>query len=49
MAVLKYIFAVMRLDPFEHGGVWAVILITLISLLISYAVTRLYKLLPFVK
>ena len=44
MAVLKYIFAVMRFDPFENGGVTAVILIALISLAISYAAVRLYTL-----
>lgn len=48
MAVLKYIFAVMRVNPFEQGGAAAVALIALISLVISYAATRLYTLIPLI-
>ena len=47
MAVLKYIFAVMRINPFEKGGVITVIIIALVSLVISYAAVRLFKLIPF--
>lgn len=46
MAVLKYIFAVTRYDPFKFGGVWSVIVIALVSLMISYGVTRIYSLIP---
>ncbi|WP_303788003.1 acyltransferase [Ruminococcus flavefaciens] len=48
MAVLKYIFAVMKFNPFEHGGTIAVIGICLITLVISYVITRLLKLVPYV-
>lgn len=49
MAVLKYIFAVMKFNPFEHGGTMAVIGICIITLVISYAITRLLKFVPYVK
>ena len=46
MVVLKYIFAVMKFNPFEHGGTIAVIGICLITLVISYVITRLLKFVP---
>lgn len=48
MAVLKYIFAVMRFDPFEHGGTITVIGICIVALVISYLITRALKFIPFV-
>ena len=48
MAVLKYIFAVARFNPFEHGGTITIIGICLVTLAVSYAVTRLLKLIPYV-
>ena len=48
MAVLKYIFAVMKFNPFEHGGTISVIGICLVTLVISYVITRLLKMVPYV-
>ena len=48
MAVLKYIFAVMKFNPFEHGGTIAVIGICIVTLIISYVITRLLKFVPYV-
>lgn len=49
MAVLKFIFAVMKFNPFEHGGTIAVIGICIVTLVISYVITRLLKLVPYAK
>ena len=46
MVVLKYIFAVVKFNPFEHGGTIAVIGICLITLVISYVITKLLKFVP---
>lgn len=46
MAVLKFIFAVMKFNPFDHGGTIAVIGICIITLIISYAITKLLKFVP---
>ena len=48
MAVLKFIYAVMKFNPFEHGGTVAVIGICIVTLVISYAITRLLKFIPYV-
>lgn len=48
MAVLKFIYAVMKFNPFEHGGTIAVIGICIVTLAISYAITRLLKFIPYV-
>ena len=48
MAVLKFIFAVMKFNPFEHGGTIAVIGVCIITLVISYVITRLLKFIPYV-
>ena len=49
MLVYKHIFAVMRTDPFAGGGFLTLMLIMLVTFVISYAVTRLLKFIPFVK
>ncbi|WP_297958409.1 acyltransferase [uncultured Ruminococcus sp.] len=46
MAVLKFIYAVMKFNPFDHGGTLAVIGIFIVTLAVSYAITRLLKLVP---
>ena len=48
MAVLKFIYAVLKFNPFEHGGTLAVIGIFVVTLAVSYAITRLLKLVPYV-
>ena len=48
MAVLKYIFAVAKFNPFEHGGTITVIGICILTLVISYVITKLLKLVPYV-
>ncbi|MBP5578655.1 MAG: acyltransferase [Ruminococcus sp.] len=48
MAVLKYIFAVMKFNPLEHGGTITVIGICIITLVVSYVITRLLKLVPYI-
>ena len=48
MAVLRYIFLVMKFNPFEHGGTIAIIGICLLTLVISYAVTKVLKYVPYV-
>ena len=47
MAVLKFIFAVMKVNPFGHGGVITVIFICIITLVISYVITKLLKFVPY--
>ncbi len=49
MAVLKFIFAVLKFNPFEHGGTITIIGICIITLVISYALTRLLRLVPCIK
>jgi peptidoglycan/LPS O-acetylase OafA/YrhL len=49
MAVLKYIYAVLKFNPFEHGGTIAVIGVCIVTLAVSYVITRLLKLVPCVK
>ncbi len=49
MAVLKFIFAVIKLDPFKHGGTITVILLCIVTLVISYGITKLLKIVPCVK
>ncbi|MBO4492769.1 MAG: acyltransferase [Ruminococcus sp.] len=48
MAVLKFIFAVIKFNPIGHGGTIAVIGICIITLVVSYVITRLLKLVPYV-
>ena len=48
MAVLRYIFLYMKFNPFEHGGVITIIGISLLTLVISYAVTKALKFVPYV-
>lgn len=47
MAVLKYIFAVLRLDPFDNGGAVTVLAICIAAFLISYTITRVLKFIPY--
>ena len=47
MAVLKLIFAVIKFDPFKHGGTITIIGICIITLVISYVMTKLLKLIPY--
>lgn len=49
MIVYKHIFAVMKFDPFAHGGAGMLILVMLAAFIISYAVTRVLKFAPLVK
>ncbi|EGC03527.1 acyltransferase [Ruminococcus albus] len=49
MLVYKHIFAVMKTDPFANGGFLTLLLIMLVTFVISYAVTRILKFIPFVK
>lgn len=49
MAVDRYIFLVLKFNPFEHGGTIAVIGICIVTLVISYVITRLLKLVPYAK
>ncbi len=49
MVVYKHIFAVMKFDPFAHGGAGMLILVMLAAFIISYAITRVLKFVPFVK
>ena len=49
MAVLKFIYAVLKFNPFEHGGTIAVIGVCIVTLAVSYVITRLLKLVPCVK
>ena len=48
MAVLRYIFLVMKFNPFEHGGTISTIGICLLTLVISYLVTKGLKFIPYV-
>ncbi|MBO4866418.1 MAG: acyltransferase [Ruminococcus sp.] len=49
MIVYKHIFAVMKFDPFAHGGAVMLILIMLIAFAVSYVITRVLKFVPLVK
>ena len=49
MIVYKHIFAVMKFDPFTHGGTGTLILMMLIAFAVSYAITRVLKFVPLVK
>ncbi|MCR4794037.1 MAG: acyltransferase [Ruminococcus sp.] len=48
MAVLRYIFLYMKFNPFEHGGTITIIGICLLTLVISYVITKLLKFVPYV-
>lgn len=48
MAFLKLIFEVIKFDPFAQGGVIVIVGICLVTLVISYGVTRILKLIPYV-
>ena len=49
MAVLRYIFLYMKFNPFEHGGAVTIIGIALLTMVISYAITKALKFIPYVK
>ncbi|MCR4889184.1 MAG: acyltransferase [Ruminococcus sp.] len=42
MAVLKYIFVVKKYDPFEHGGYFSIIMISILAFIISFVLTWTY-------
>lgn len=48
MAVLRFIFLYLKFNPFEHGGTIAILGICVLTLVISYAVTKLLKFVPYV-
>lgn len=48
MAVLRYIFLVMKFNPFEHGGTISIIGVCLLTLVISYLITKVLKFIPYV-
>ena len=49
MAIDRYVFLVLKFNPFEHGGTIAVIGVCIVTLAVSYVITRLLKLVPGVK
>ena len=48
MAVLRYIFLYIKFNPFEHGGTITIIGISILTLVISYAITKILKFVPYV-
>ncbi len=49
MAVLKFIYAVLKFNPFNNGGTIAVIGVCIVTLAVSYVITKLLKFVPYVK
>lgn len=49
MVFLKLIIVVCKWNPYEHGGVWAVIALTIVVTVASYVCVRLLKCIPTVK
>lgn len=49
MMVYKHIFAVMRFDPFEHGGFGMLVLVMIGAFAISYGITRILRFIPGVR
>ena len=49
MAVLKFIYAVLNFNPFNNGGTIAVIGVCIVTLAVSYVITKLLKFVPYVK
>jgi surface polysaccharide O-acyltransferase-like enzyme len=48
MAVLRYIFLYLKFNPFEHGGTITIIGICIATVIVSYAITKLLKFVPYV-
>lgn len=49
MMVYKHIFAVMKFDPFMHGGFGMLALVMIAAFAVSYGITRVLKLIPKVR
>ena len=45
----RYVFLVLKFNPFNNGGTIAVIGVCIVTLAVSYVITKLLKFVPYVK
>ena len=49
MVIDRYVFLVLKFNPFNNGGTIAVIGVCIVTLAVSYVITKLLKFVPYVK